>query len=72
MINKVELKALIKEAIAEYENEKKKNKHEKEHDIKTDFIEKIYHELGYKEAKNIAKQLDIELPYWMEWREKSR
>lgn len=65
MINKNELKALIKEAIAEYEREKA-------HDVKTEFIERIYREFGYKEAKNMARQLDIRLPYWMEHRENGR
>ena len=69
-----EIKSIIKEAIAEYEAEKKSNgteafTNEMEECFKMDFVEEVFRLKGYEKAKQAANRLGVKIPYWMEGRE---
>lgn len=73
-----EIKYIVKEAIAEYEAEKKFNEiktlkknpvDEVEEYLKVHFVEEVFRLEGYEKAKRVANSLGVRIPYWMEARE---
>lgn len=75
--DKEEIKNIIKEAIAEYETEKKSNGianfkkktiDEVEEYLKMNFVEEMFHLEGYERAKQAANSLGVRIPHWMEKR----
>ena len=73
-----DIKSIIKEAIAEYETEKKFKKaeiskkkpvDEVEEYLKIHFVEEVFRLEGYEKAKRVANSLGVRIPYWMEDRE---
>lgn len=75
--DKEEIKNIIKEAIAEYEAEKKSNGvadfkkktiDEVEEYLKMNFVEEMFHLEGYEKAKQAANSLGVRIPHWMEKR----
>lgn len=72
-----EIKDIVKEAIAEYEAEKKFNEvidfkkksiDEVEEYLKVHFVEEMFHLEGYERAKQAANSLGVRIPHWMEKR----
>lgn len=67
-----EIKDIIKEAIAEYEAEKKpggiKSVDEVEEYLKRHFVEEMFLLEGYERAKQAANSLGVKIPHWMEKR----
>lgn len=75
--DKEEIKSIIKEAIAEYEAEKKFNEvtdfkkksiDEVEEYLKVHFVEEMFLLEGYEKAKQAANSLGVRIPHWMEKR----
>lgn len=70
-----EIKDIVKEAIAEYETEKKfsgiKSVDEVEEYLKRHFVEEMFLLEGYERAKQAANSLGIRIPHWMEKRKSS-
>jgi hypothetical protein len=72
--DKEEIKNIIKEAIAEYEAEKKSNGvadfkkksiDEVEEYLKMSFVEEMFLLEGYEKAKQAANSLGVRIPHWM-------
>jgi low affinity Fe/Cu permease len=72
--DKEEIKNIIKEAIAEYEAEKKSNEvvgfkkksiDEVEEHLKMTFVEEMFLLEGYEKAKQAANSLGVRIPHWM-------
>ena len=75
--SKEDTKNIIKEAIAEYEAEKKFNEvidfkkkpiDEVEEYLKVHFVEEMFHLEGYERAKQSANSLGVRIPHWIEKR----
>ena len=64
-----EIKDIVKEAIAEYEAEKKfsgiKSIDEVEEYLKRHFVEEMFLLEGYEKAKQAANSLGVKIPHWM-------
>ena len=72
--DKEDTKNIIKEAIAEYEAEKKSNGiaefkkksiDEVEEYLKMSFVEEMFLLEGYEKAKQAANSLGVKIPHWM-------
>lgn len=70
-----DIKRIVKEAIYEYEVENKRREYEDtivknyRERMKLECVEEEFRIGGYKRAKELARRLGVEIPFWMEDRE---
>lgn len=57
------IKQVFKEAMREYEMEKETMDRRM-----LNLVEKTYHDIGYHEARRVANVLGVQIPHWMEKR----